>query len=114
MKRVSISFREDINFRKIEIADNFFSRFRGLMFRDCLEQEEGLLLKNCSSIHCCFMKFPIDVVYLASNMTVIAKETVYPWKLGSIFDGAKHVLELPVGTSNVIKCGMQAVIRDGE
>lgn len=84
---------------RVALADNFFTRFRGLMLRKALAPDEGLLLKNCSAIHCCFMRFPIDVVYLNGDMQVVAVETVKPWRLGGIHPGAKHVLELEAGSA---------------
>ena len=92
---------------QVATADTFFTRFKGLMLRKALAPGEGLLLKNCSAIHCCFMRFPIDVVYLDDDMTVVGIETVNPWRLGSIFPGAKHVLELGAGCAGELAPGMQ-------
>ena len=89
------------------VADDFFTRFKGLMLRKSLSHGEGLLLKNCSAIHCCFMRFTIDAVYLDNSMQVIAIETIKPWRLGGIFHGAKHVLELEAGSARNLTPGMQ-------
>lgn len=82
---------------RIDLADSFLSRFFGLMGKPALGPEEGLLLLNCSSIHCCFMRFSIDAVYLDRAMKIVGMETVNPWRLGHFFRGARHVLELPAG-----------------
>ena len=92
---------------RVSVADTFFPRLRGLMFRKALPPGEGLLLKNCSAIHCFFMRFPIDVVYLDDRMQVVATETVKPWHPGKIFPGVKHVLELGAGTARNLSPGMQ-------
>ena len=92
---------------RVAVADNFFTRFKGLMLRKSLHPGEGLLLKNCSTIHCCFMRFPIDVVYLNDSMQVVGVETVKPWRLGHIFRGAKHVLELEAGKARDLAPGTQ-------
>ena len=89
----------------VKIADTFFSRFRGLMMKKQLGPSEGLLLKKCSSIHCLFMRFPIDVVYLDKNMRVVGIETVKPWRLGHFFHGAWHVLELGEGKAEKLYFG---------
>ena len=47
-------------------ADNFFTRFKGLMGAPCLAAGEGLLILPCNSIHTHFMRFPIDVLYVLS------------------------------------------------
>ncbi len=91
---------------RVSVADNWFTRFKGLMFRKTLPAGEGLLLKNCSAIHCCFMRFPIDVVYLDKEMRVVTVETVKPWRLGRIHTGVKHVLELGAGCAGDLAPGM--------
>ena len=90
---------------KVWMADNFFTRLRGLMFRKKLDEGEGMFLKNCSSIHCFFMRFPIDVIYLDKKMSVIGTETVMPNRIGSYFRGTKHVLELEKGKASLVKVG---------
>lgn len=92
---------------RVALADGFFTRFRGLMLRKALLPGEGLLLKNCSAIHCCFMRFSIDAVYLDQRMRVVAAETVRPWRLGGRFPGARHVLELGAGSARDLAPGVQ-------
>ena len=82
---------------QLEIADSFARRFIGLMGRRSMGAGEGLLLKQCGSIHTCFMRFPIDVIYLSHAYTVLDSETVKPWRAGKLVKGAAHVLELPKG-----------------
>jgi uncharacterized membrane protein (UPF0127 family) len=65
-----------------------------LMGRKTLGCGEGLLLMNCPSIHCFFMKIRIDAVYLSSDMTILGIETLEPWSIGSRLKGTRHVLEL--------------------
>jgi len=79
---------------RVRVADTFASRFRGLMGRRSLEPGEGLLLVRCGSIHCCFMRFPIDAVYLDRELRIVGVETVRPWRMGGRFSGARHVLEV--------------------
>lgn len=90
---------------QVVIADHYFSRLRGLMFRKSLSNDEGLLLKKCGSIHCCFMRFPIDVIYLNDNMEVLKVETVRPWRVGSLVKGARHVLEVAEGVASSVQQG---------
>ncbi len=90
---------------KVSNANTFATRFIGLMNRKTLKMNEGLLLTDCSSIHCFFMKITIDVVYLSKDMKVLYKETIKPWKLGKIVKGCKHILELAEGASKDISIG---------
>ena len=46
------------------VADNPFTRLRGLLGRRGLGAGEGLLLRPSPSIHTWFMRFAIDVVFL--------------------------------------------------
>lgn len=86
-------------------ADTFGTRFIGLMNRKTINKNEGLLLINCSSIHCFFMKFTIEAIYLSTDMKVLYKETIKPWKIGKIVKGCTHVLELAEGTAKDILIG---------
>lgn len=97
---------------KVLKADTFLSRFIGLMNRKSINMNEGLLLINCSSIHCFFMKFTIDVVYLSKDMQVLYKETIKPWRIGKIVKNCTHVLELAEGTANDISVGDFIVFKE--
>jgi uncharacterized membrane protein (UPF0127 family) len=69
---------------KVKIARDFKSRSVGLLNRDSLGPDEGLLIKPCNSIHTFFMKFPIDVVYLDRKGKVLKiKHSLAPWRLSN-------------------------------
>jgi len=112
MKTCEIRMGSTLFGDKIEIADSFWSRFVGLMMRENLEPGGGLLLRHCSTIHCCFMRFPIDVVYLSNDLRVVGVETVKPWRIGGFFAGARHVLELKAGDAAGIRCGDRLTIKE--
>ncbi|WP_395580276.1 DUF192 domain-containing protein, partial [Pseudomonas syringae group genomosp. 7] len=38
------------------MADSFFTRFKGLMFRKEVIKEEGLWIMPCNAVHMFFMK----------------------------------------------------------
>ncbi len=75
---------------RFEIADTFFKRFFGLMLRKELRKNTGLLLMPCGRIHTCFMRFPIDVLYLDKAWRIIGKETLQSWKSRNIFSRNKR------------------------
>lgn len=89
----------------IIIAESFWERFRGLMGKKSLPEHTALWIVKCGSIHCCFMKFPIDVVYLSKDEKVLKTETVKPWRIGSFVRGADSVLEMNKGEAANIKPG---------
>jgi uncharacterized protein len=85
----------------IEVAATFGKRFMGLMFRKSLPQGAGLLLLPCGSIHMCFMRMPLDIVYMDGRFRVLAvQKGLKPWLPGAFVKGAKQVLELPAGTAD--------------
>ena len=86
-------------------ADTFSGRLKGLLGKDSLNSGEGLLLINCSSIHCFFMKFTIDAVYLTEDMVVLHKETLKPWEMGKIIKNTRNILEMQEGESKNIEVG---------
>ena len=82
----------------VERADSFLGRFLGLMGRKELPEGQGLLLSPCSSVHMCFMRFSIDVLYLDDEGRI--KKIVShlrPWLGLSLCPGAKSALELAAG-----------------
>lgn len=88
---------------RVQVADNFLQRLRGLMLRspDSLPLGTGLLIAPCNSIHMMFMRFAIDVVYLAEDYTVVKTvKNVRPWLgISACFKkGTWAVLELPIGS----------------
>lgn len=92
------------------VADTFLKRFKGLMGMKILESNSGLLISPCNSIHMCFMKFPIDAVFLDKNNFVLYMvDTLKPWRVSKIITKAHSVLELPAGTikASGTQCGDQ-------
>jgi len=82
-----------------KIADNFISRFLGLMGKKGLPQGSGLLIVPCNSIHMFFMEIPLDIVFIDKDNTVIhIINNIRPWEYSKIIWKAHSVLELPSGT----------------
>lgn len=88
----------------VELADSFFSRLRGLMFRRRLNEGCGLLLAPCNSVHMLFMRFAIDVIYLDKDFCIkkIVRDLT-PWLGMSICLGAWGALELPSGEAERLR-----------
>ncbi len=60
-----------IVFSKAYEAKSFFLKLRGLMFKKTITNDEALIFYRTSSIHTCFMRFPIDIIFLDINRKVI-------------------------------------------
>ena len=84
---------------RCEIPESAFGRARGLLGRAGLEPGEGMLIDRAGSVHMLFMRFPIDVVFLSRDRTVVGiKHRLEPWRVA----GARRAvaaLELPAGTA---------------
>src|SRR4030095_12088491 len=71
---------------RIRLADNFWSRFRGLQLVTNLPEDEGLLFVTGSasrantSIHMFFMFFSIAVVWLDASSKVVDSCLAKPWR----------------------------------
>lgn len=83
---------------KLEVADTFWSRTRGLLGRSGLSHDEALWIKRCNSIHTYFMKFPIDLIFLNRKMEVTRTiPNVKPGRLIWPVWSASSVIELASG-----------------
>jgi uncharacterized membrane protein (UPF0127 family) len=70
---------------------------RGLLGRRELGTGEGILLRPAAAIHCWFMRFAIDAVFLDDDLVVLkVAPDVKPWRMRA-HRGAKAVLELAAG-----------------
>jgi uncharacterized membrane protein (UPF0127 family) len=78
-------------------ASSPLTRMRGLLGRRELPSGEGILLRPAGSVHTAFMRFPIDVVFLAADGTVLKVEPEVPAWRAAASRGAKAVLELRAG-----------------
>lgn len=81
----------------LEQADRLWPRLKGLLGRLALAPAHGLWLSPCNSVHCLFMRFSIDVLYLDRAQRIIAiRSHLKPWQL-SLHWPAISVVELAAG-----------------
>jgi uncharacterized membrane protein (UPF0127 family) len=98
---------------RLELADTPWKRFRGLIGRRELVPGDAVLLRPCGSVHTCLMRFPIDVVFLDRDLTVLRVAlAVPPWRLRAQ-RGARAVVELAAGEAERagIGAGDRLVVR---
>lgn len=82
----------------VQRADTFLKRLKGWMFRGEPREDEGLLLEPCNSIHTCFMRFSIDVLFLSDDNRVLARyDRLTRNRMIPRVSGAVRVLELAAG-----------------
>lgn len=95
MKKIILYKNNKIITENAEIANSFFSRFRGLMFRKSIDDDYALYITPCNQIHMLNMRFAIDVVYLTENGKVIKTDiNVQPGKICKTVKNAKGVIEM--------------------
>jgi len=91
-----------------EVATGMLQRMVGLLSRATLAPGEALVLPRCRSIHTCFMRFPIDVIFLSHQPSAISHQPK-TWKIVKVIQalppfrvvwavGADTAVELPAGT----------------
>lgn len=84
-------------------AHNLWRRFSGLMGRPVLPGGAGLVFAPCTGLHTCFMRFPLDLLYVdldeaggCCGAVVRVRESLPPFRVAPA--RADLVVELPAGT----------------
>ena len=80
------------------VATSFVDRGIGLLKKNNLEEQEGLWIHRCNSIHTFFMKFPIDCIFLDKNLVVQdLVENISPWQVVLPRWSSRSVIEIKSG-----------------
>lgn len=94
MKKLINARTGEVILEDLQTADTFYARFRGLMGRPSMPENAGLMIKPCNSVHCFFMKFPIDVIFLDKEDRVVhVIESMRPGSISPIVIKASYVIE---------------------
>jgi uncharacterized protein len=102
----------DVVLPRVRLADNFWSRFRGLQLVRSLPENEGLLFitgsesRTNTSIHMFFMFFSIAVVWLDASGKVVDACLAKPWRPAYAPRlPAQYFIEANVSLLNKVKVG---------
>lgn len=87
-------------------ARTLWSRLIGLIGRRDFPPGSALIIPRCNHIHTFGMSFPIDVLFVNADNTVLAGESLRPWRISKRCPGASKVIELPPGA--IAEYGIQA------
>jgi hypothetical protein len=100
--QIRIAKNQEVLAGKVQIASSFYDRLLGLMFcKDLKKKGDALLLTSCNSIHTCFMRFSIDVVFISKNNEVVKIiKSIPPWRMTWLYWRASSVLEMEANTLN--------------
>lgn len=91
---------------RLEVANSWVARLRGLIGRSGVADDGGLFLPGTNGVHMFFMRFAIDCVFLGApgpdgTLQIIAvKSDLRPWR-GIVWwvRGAKAAVELTSGAA---------------
>ncbi len=88
----------------VMVAASMLARMRGLLARPELRRGEGMLLRSCNMVHTVGMRYPIDVVFLGRDGSVLKiSDAVGPRRARGHWR-AHSVLELAAGEAS--RCGI--------
>ena len=83
---------------RVDLADSWWGRLRGLIGRAELDPGEGLLLAPCKAVHMYGVGFPIDVAFLDPGGVVVALyRDLAPGARSRWHGESRYALELPSG-----------------
>jgi uncharacterized protein len=113
--------RNTVVCERLEQAESLAAQSRGLLGRDGLDADAGMLFINGRFtpfmwMHMFFMKFAIDIVFLGRGDRVIKIDReLKPWRVSSIVFGARKAIELPAGAAKLsaIEVGDRLEFRAG-
>ena len=95
MQTIALENQDRVLIPKLRVARSFLSRFMGLMGKRGIAADEALCFPKCNSIHTFFMRFPIDIVFVGTDGTVIdVVEGLRPWRLLLPRSKARHTVEI--------------------
>ena len=104
---IAIGSRSRVICGNVEIADQFVTRFVGLLGRKGLAKNTGLWLNPSRGVHTFGMRFAIDVVALDSEMTVVGlHRDLRAWRIAATSSATRSVLELPAGHIDAFNLGL--------
>lgn len=96
---MNIYFENKIILEEISIADSFWKKLSGYMFRS-KPHVSGILFDSSGSMQTTFMSFPLDIIFLdGENKVLKILRDVKPWRMTRIYKGTKKILEVP---SNIL------------
>ncbi|MEW6041232.1 MAG: DUF192 domain-containing protein, partial [Elusimicrobiota bacterium] len=64
------------------VAENFFNRFIGLMFKNEFPFDSAIYFPKTIAIHTFFMNFSIDVIWINKYGRILAlRKNLRPWRV---------------------------------
>ena len=95
--KVTISHKGKNISSDVAVADNFWTRLSGYMFRKT-PHVSGILFEPANAMQTTFMFFELDIVFLTKENKVIKiLRNVKPWRHTWFYSKTRKALEMPSG-----------------
>jgi uncharacterized membrane protein (UPF0127 family) len=95
--KINVSHDQKVFVEGVELADTFWSKLSGFMFRKS-PHVPGFVFESTSSIHSNFMFFTLDLAFLDKESRVIKIiRGMKPWRFTWFYPKTRYVLEVPTG-----------------
>jgi uncharacterized protein len=96
----------------VHVAAGPFARLRGLAGLDDLPGEHGLLLPHTRSVHTFGMRFPLDLVWLDRDGSIVMMQGGVAPRRHAMARSARSVLEVRAGWGpRFVEAGLEAALR---
>jgi len=89
---------------RMKVADTLWVRGLGLMGKGSVPVAygEGLFFPKCRSLHTCFMRFSLHMIFLdAGGQVLEVREGVGPWRIAKGPRGTHHCAETALDVGSV-------------
>lgn len=94
---VSILYNNKVILKDVAVANDFWSRLTGYMFRK-YPHKTGIIFIASGSMQTTFMRFNIDIIFLDKKNTVVKiLKNVKPWRFTKFYSSVNRILEVPSG-----------------
>ncbi len=98
MKTLRLQKGATVLVERVEIAEGFWQRARGLLGLAGLGVGCGRLLTPCAAVHTLFMRFPLDLIFMDARHCVVRTcWNIRPWRFVAGGRQAQAVLEVESG-----------------
>ena len=93
----SILHNGKVILKDVVVANDFWSRLSGYMFRKH-PHVPGILFVASGSMQTTFMRFCLDIAFLDKEDVVVKiLKNVKPWRITKVYSKVSRVLEVPAG-----------------
>lgn len=81
---------------KVLVADSFWLRFRGLLYRKKLNPFEGLILIPCKQVHTIGISYPLSIWFLDKEGRIIKIiDMLKPYRISPYVKDSYSIIEFP-------------------